>query len=343
MSTLFTIDIRLFHSTPVLIQLITSQPICSNSDSTPSPPDILVYTKIICSNYLNNSTPLTESTPDVISTYQLVSSSTGVKHMTTAEMTALEAKNQELTAAKYELTEAQEIANQQISELMATNPAYDLVFAGKMADINSPIAVIESRVARITREFDKLSESTRWETSKAIRQPVIDVLKTISESPISVTMTGMTGTVKIIDGEPVVVLNPTFKSPDMSELQEMVAKTIDPSAFVDSSLVNLSVSVKNIGTPDQSIYLNPMGMKSGEPKSKGSRVGITRSKPREYFAGGSWLNAKDFLKLVLDSGDTVATNRQKGFEGAINTGSGAYNLAVETAQRLNVESRERQA
>lgn len=264
--------------------------------------------------------------------------------MVNAELTTLEGKNQELEATKMELSEAQAIANQEITELMATNPTYDLVFASKMVEINSPVAIIESRIGRLTKEVNKLSETTRWETAKAIRQPVIDAIKQIAESPISISMIGISGTVKIVDGSPVVVLNPSFSTPDMDNFQKMVASTIDPNAFTDASMVNLAVSVKNIGTPDQTVYLNPMGMSSGSTGSrKGHGAGIARSKPREYFAGGKWLSSKDFLKLVLDSGDSVAVSRSKGFTSAITTGSGAYQLAMETAERLNVEGREKTA
>lgn len=260
---------------------------------------------------------------------------------TETEVSAIEAKKVELEAAKTELATATEVANTAISDLMATNPAYDLTFAAHMAEINSPVAVITSRIERLTREYNKLNESTRWETSKAIRQPVLDLIKEFIVEPLTVSMTGMTGTIKIVDGEAVVVLNPTFKAPDMTMYQNDVAAMIDVDAFVESELTNLSVSVKDIGLDTQTIYLNPMGMKAGSTGQKGKGAGITRSKPREYFAGGSWKSAKEFLTLVLNSGDAEAQKRIKGFQGAIDTGSGAYKLAVETAERLNVESREK--
>lgn len=260
---------------------------------------------------------------------------------TETEVSAIEAKKVELDNAKSELANATETANTAISDLMATNPAYDLTFAARMAEINSPVAVITSRIERLTREFNNLNESTRWETSTAIRQPVLDLIKEFIVEPLTVSMIGMTGTIKIVDGEAVVVLNPTFKAPDMTTYQNDVSAMIDVDAFVESELTNLSVSVKDIGLDSQTIYLNPMGMKAGSQGQKGKGAGITRSKPREYNAGGKWVSAKEFLTMILNSGDSVAVSREKGFRGAIDTGSGAYKLAVETAERLNVESREK--
>lgn len=263
--------------------------------------------------------------------------------MTSAtETSTLESKKTELEAAKAELVEATNIANAALADLMSTNPGYDMVVREKMIEIGIPADNITKRVNRLQAEFNKLNESTRWETSKAIRQPVLDLIKEVVENEkLTVSMTGLTGTVKIIDGQAVVVLNPTFKAPDMTTWQNDVAEMIDVDAFVDSELTNLSVSVKDIGLDSQTIYLNPMGMKAGTSGQKGKGAGITRSKPREYFAGGKWVSAKEFLTMILNSGDSVAVSREKGFRGAIDTGSGAYKLAVETADRLKVESREK--
>ncbi len=249
--------------------------------------------------------------------------------MVTADMTALEAKKQELQGLNVELSESQTIANQEITELMATNPTYDLAFASKMADINKPIATLQAKIEKAKREFDKLNESNRLEETQAMRSEVESTIKEQLEGPsLDISMVGATGTLKIVDGKAVVSLNPQF-SWDKDGIEAIITSQIDPVAFTEANLTSLAINFK-----DGVASLAPMG------KARGPSTG-TKARPREYFAGGQWISARDFLQMLVNSGDPVAVAQAKGYAYAIENGSGAYEKAVAASARLGVESREK--
>lgn len=248
--------------------------------------------------------------------------------MVTADMTALEAKEQELQATQVEFSEAQAIANQEITELMATNPTYDLTFASKMADINKPVATLQTKIDRLQREFDKLNESNHLAETETMRS---EVESTILEQIVgSVSVVGATGTVKIVDGKVVVQVNPVFSALDMDGIEAIIASQVDPVAFTEANLTSLALNVK-----DGVATLVPMGKKA----TTGTRG--PKPKTMQFYAGGTWKTSAEFLKLVQDSGDSVAQSKSKQFGAAIKNGNGARDLAIETAARLNVESREK--
>lgn len=252
--------------------------------------------------------------------------------MVTAELTPLEAKEQELQATKVEFSEAQAIANQEITELLASNPTYDLNLGFKMAEISKPVATLQAKIDRLTKEFDKLNESNRLEATQSMRDEVTEVIKEqLADTQYSVSMIGVTGTAKLVDGKWVVQLNPQFSALDLEGPATIIASQMDPKAFADASLTNMAIGVK-----DGVVSFTPLGK-----TSTGTRKGGTKSKSKEFFAGGKWLSNKEFLKLILDSGDTYAQTHANAFNGAINSGSNVYVLAIETAERLGVEMRDK--
>lgn len=252
----------------------------------------------------------------------------------TTELSPIDAKKQELDGLKLELSEAQAIANQELSELMASNPTYDLTLAAKMGEINKPIAAIQTKLDKVNAEFKKISGPILWEMSEPVREPVLTILKdTFVSSPVTFTLASISGSIKIVDGKAVVSLNATAAPLDMTNFEATVASSIDVSAYQDANMVDLEVSVADIATSEPLVTLSPA--------KKATKTGIVRSKPREYFAGGKWVSAKDFLAMLIQNGDPVAAQQSKSFNYAVQTGSGAFDKAVTSAKRLGVESREK--
>lgn len=250
------------------------------------------------------------------------------------EVRTMEAVQKELDASIKELAKLQSEAQAKVTEIMADIPNRpDWTEQIKLAAI--PATNMQDRIDRLTKELAKLKSASRWESSQAIRQPVIDMFKTILiDNPPSVRLASVRGTIDIKDGKAVVTLKPVFSTFDIEGLQQLIASEVDVKAFSAAELTSMDIAITDIGT-DNKINLVPRG-EGLKPASSG----ITRSKSQEYEVNGKWYPVKDYLKYLLDSGDPEAAKRSKFYLNASTTGSGAAPEAAKRAAELGHNHRD---
>lgn len=248
--------------------------------------------------------------------------------MVTAEMTELEAKNQELQGLQVEFSEAQAIANQELTELTANSPAYDLNLVAKMVEINKPLAALQNKINKIQAEVYKLDDNARLENTTSMRSAVEEVIKEqLSGLTLSAVLNSASGTMKLVDNKLVVQINPVFTGLDMEGIETIVASQGDPVAFKQASLTNLAISFK-----DGEATLTPLG------KEK-TRASFTKSPVQEFFAGGNWITNREFLQMLINSNDVDAVAHPNKYAAAVKVGTDAYKMAVDASDRLGVERR----
>lgn len=203
-----------------------------------------------------------------------------------------------------------------------------------------PATNIQARIERLEKELVNLKAASRWESSQAIRQPVLDTIKTLLiDNPPTVSLESVSGSITIEDGKAVVTLRPKFSDLDVESLGALVASEINVKAFTAAELTSLDIRVSDIGGENK-IAITPKGEGLRSSGGSGAPRG-PRAKSREYMVNGNWVDARALLQFAVDSKDEEAMKRIKGFMSAINSGNGAFDLAVSTAERLKIESREK--
>lgn len=282
-----------------------------------------------------------------------------------AQEAEIAARRKAVTDAEAVMAAATKATEDASNNALAATPASQRnsafwVALGKLAE---PTESAENVLSR-AREALRVEETKGyWERTHDMRQPTLTLLRTLlvanpPHAEISaargvmkfahVDAVAAVAEIKASDGtvtpaspavpahfETTVILRPEIGEIDMSDIEEMVADSANPEAYLAEGIASIDINVLRIGKPDASISLMPTSAVTVAAKVKvGSSMG-TRATGRKYLWNGTLYGSRDFLVAIEASGHAIAKERAQSFDTVLRgTGNGLANLAKELAPKV---------
>lgn len=261
--------------------------------------------------------------------------------MTTDTKVNIEALSEAVTKAEAALAEASAAAGIRTAEIIATIPATETRYFNELTAAAAPVTAASNRLEAVKAALEAGRANDRWESSIEVRQPILDQMRDMFiTNKVVAPMTGISGTLKVVDGKAVYTLNPVFGKVEIST-DDLEAIT-DVEKLVALGLDSIDINVTALTAENPVMSLTPTGAKSAQKAPAKAKSGqaegsteTTRKGTKVFTWNGTEYGSKDFLEAVEASGHQVVADNAQSFQTALHgSKNGMSNLAESVAPKV---------